>query len=55
MGPGAHPGVSTVGPFFTLKSIIYRYDGMGLGKCSGSSFVEMFVGVGAKRVREVFE
>jgi cell division protease FtsH len=24
-------------------------------QCSGSSFVEMFVGVGAKRVREVFE
>ena len=24
-------------------------------QCSGSSFVEMFVGVGAKRVRDVFE
>ena len=53
-----HKGVLLFGPPGTGKTMLSRAiageAGVSFLYCTGSSFDEMFVGVGAKRVRELF-
>ncbi len=55
---GKSPGVLLVGPPGTGKTLLARAiagEPMPFFTISGSDFVEMFVGVGASRVRDMFE
>lgn len=58
-GAKLHKGVLLCGKPGTGKTLLSRAiakeAGVSFIYCAGSSFDEMFVGVGAKRVRELFE
>ena len=59
MGARIHKGVLLVGPPGTGKTLLAKAvageAGVAFFSISGSDFVEMFVGVGASRVRDLFE